>query len=165
MPKKAFGEVITKFLGLGGKEIAQQGGKEGAGAITRDVAGDVAGQVGQDVAGDVTGQAVSKGIGKTVAEGTTKGIANTLSFTTKEIAVPLVKAVGPTAAFVILGYAVLDRLGEAGEQLRNDLINLFCDEEDDSEDCEKLAGAAVGIGAILLVAGGLGLTIVLTRRR
>ena len=165
MVKKGFVKGIGEFLGFGGKEIAQQGGKEGAGVIAGDVAGDIAGQVGQDVAGDVTGQAVTKGIGATVAKGTTNGIAKTLSFTTKEIAVPLVKAVGPTAAFVILGYAVLDRLGEAGEQLRNDLINLFCDEEDDSEDCEKLAGAAVGIGAILLVAGGLGLTIVLTRRR
>lgn len=145
---KVFGKIFTK----GGGEGAQKGAK---GVVTEGATKTVT-EGATEVATDT--------VAKTVAETTQSSVAKAISFTTNEVAVPILGKIAMPGAVVLVGYKAIDKLGEFGSEMAETVAGLLCDSEDDSEKCEDAVASAVGLGTIILVGGVVVLGLLVTRR-
>ena len=153
---KVFGKIFTK----GGGKAAQKGvgktAQKGAKGVVTDGATKTVTEGATEVATDT--------VAKTVAETTQSSVAKSISFTTKEVAAPLIRAIGPSAALAGVGVYIVNSLGDYMAENIEDLKNLLCDSEDDSQTCEIIVNSAIGLGGIALVGGVVVLGLLVTRR-
>lgn len=149
---KLFGKIFTK----GGGEVAQKGVGKGAKEVVTEGTTKTVTEGATEVATNT--------VAKTVTETTQSSVAKSISFTTKEVAAPLIRAIGPSAALAGVGVYIVNKFGDYMADTIEEIKDLLCDSEDDSETCEVIVNSAIGLGGIALVGGVVVLGLLVTRR-
>lgn len=154
------GKVFGKIFTIGGGKVAKKGVGEAAQKGAKEVVTEGATKTVTEGTTDIA----TKTVAKTVAETTQSSVAKTISFTTKEVAVPLIKAVGPSAALAGVGVYIVNSFGSYMADTIEEIKDLLCDSEDNSDTCETIVNSAIGLGGIALVGGVVVLGLLVTRR-
>ena len=158
-------EALEKAAKEAGEKAAKEAAERGLSEAAQQSAREAAEQsVFKKGLGDTVGGNIGESVGNT-----TKGVVGgSLKFTTQELAVPLIRAVGPSAALAGIGIYIVNSLGnyfsETIDEIKNDVQELLCDSEDDSQSCELIVNSAIGLGGITLVGGLVVLGLFITRR-